>query len=133
MSPRSTAQGQTLDDEKIEVMGLSLAPKSARPALNTHLDIDVFFHVKERTNHAYRFLLAAWPVTLPAWKPTDPAPQNLMQRSAMRPTADGFFPSDRWRTGEYIRDRFSLQIPAIGLTVSALLGLGWAQAFRRYE
>ena len=28
---------------------------------------------------------------------------------------------------------FSLQIPAIGLTVSALLGLGWAQAFRRYE
>jgi O-antigen ligase len=28
---------------------------------------------------------------------------------------------------------FSLQIPAIGLTVSALLGLGWAHAFRRYE
>lgn len=28
---------------------------------------------------------------------------------------------------------FSLQIPAIGLTVSALLGLGWGHAFRRYE
>lgn len=28
---------------------------------------------------------------------------------------------------------FSLQIPAIGLTVSALLGLGWSHAFRRYE
>lgn len=28
---------------------------------------------------------------------------------------------------------FSLQIPAIGFMVSALLGLGWAHAFRRYE
>jgi O-antigen ligase len=28
---------------------------------------------------------------------------------------------------------FSLQIPAIGFTVSALLGLGWAHSFRRYE
>ena len=28
---------------------------------------------------------------------------------------------------------FSLQIPAIGFAVSALLGLGWAQAFRRTE
>lgn len=28
---------------------------------------------------------------------------------------------------------FSLQIPAIGLVVSALLGMGWAQAFRRNE
>jgi hypothetical protein len=28
---------------------------------------------------------------------------------------------------------FSLQIPAIGFVVSALLGLGWAQSFRRYE
>jgi O-antigen ligase len=28
---------------------------------------------------------------------------------------------------------FSLQIPAIGFVVSALLGLGWAQAFRRTE
>jgi O-antigen ligase len=28
---------------------------------------------------------------------------------------------------------FSLQIPAVGLMVSALLGVGWAHAFRRYE
>jgi O-antigen ligase len=28
---------------------------------------------------------------------------------------------------------FSLQMPAIGLMVAALLGMGWAQAFRRYE
>jgi O-antigen ligase len=28
---------------------------------------------------------------------------------------------------------FSLQIPAIGIMVSALLGMGWAHAFRRYE
>lgn len=28
---------------------------------------------------------------------------------------------------------FSLQIPAIGFLVSALLGMGWAQSFRRYE
>jgi O-antigen ligase len=28
---------------------------------------------------------------------------------------------------------FSLEMPAIGLLVSMLLGMGWAQAFRRYE
>jgi O-antigen ligase len=28
---------------------------------------------------------------------------------------------------------FSLEIPAIGFMVAALLGMGWAQAFRRYE
>jgi O-antigen ligase len=28
---------------------------------------------------------------------------------------------------------FSLQMPSIGFVVSALLGMGWAQAFRRYE
>ncbi len=28
---------------------------------------------------------------------------------------------------------FSLQIPAIGFIVAALLGMGWAQSFRRYE
>jgi arylsulfatase A-like enzyme len=111
-TPEVVAQSQTLDDEKLEVLGLSLAEKSQRPAANAHLEVDVFFHVKERTNHAYRFLLAAWPVTLPGWKPTDPAPQQQMARSAMRPTADGFFPSDRWRTGEYIKDHFTLQIPA---------------------
>ena len=28
---------------------------------------------------------------------------------------------------------FSLEMPAIEFTVSMMLGMGWAQAFRRYE
>jgi hypothetical protein len=34
-----------------------------------------------------------------------------MARSPMRATGDGYFASDRWRAGEYIRDRFTLTVP----------------------
>ncbi|HEY5950518.1 MAG TPA: sulfatase-like hydrolase/transferase, partial [Kofleriaceae bacterium] len=117
-----TTQGQTLDDGKLEIIGIGLADTSPPPAPNARVDIDVYFHVKARTQVAYRFLLAVWPVTTPAWKPTDPAPPNL-QRSPMRPTGDGFFPSDRWRAGEYIRDKFSVTIPADWLGNGLAVGL----------
>jgi len=110
--PEVVSQGQTLDDGNLEILGVSVAEKGAQPTLNARLDLEVYFKVKARTQVAYRFLLAAWPVTTPGWKPTDPAPQNIMARSPMRPTADGFFPTTRWRPGEYVRDKFSLTIPA---------------------
>jgi hypothetical protein len=35
-----------------------------------------------------------------------------MFRTAMRPTADGAFASDHWKAGDYVRERFTLVIPA---------------------
>jgi choline-sulfatase len=120
--PEATTQGQTLDDGKLEILGVSVAQKSPRPGPNTRVELEVYFKVKQRTQIAYRFLLAVWPVTTPAWKPTDAAP-TTMQRSTMRPTGDGFFPSDRWRTGEYIRDKFTVTIPADWLGNGLAVGL----------
>ncbi len=123
--PEVATQGQTLADGKLEVLGIGVAAKSPRPAPNARIDIEVYFKVDQRTDIGYRFLLAAWPVDTATYKPTDPAPPT-MQRSPQRLTGDGFFPSDRWRTGEYIRDRFTITIPsnwqgnglAIGLAAS---------------
>ena len=109
--PETVAQGQSIDDGNIEVLGASVSEKSARPAPGARLDLEVYFKVKARTQVGYRFLLAVWPVTTPAWKPTDAAP-TTMQRTGFRPTGDGFFPTDRWRAGEYVRDKFSVTIPA---------------------
>jgi hypothetical protein len=35
-----------------------------------------------------------------------------MARSELRSTGNGLFASDRWRAGEYIRDKFSLTLPS---------------------
>jgi len=126
-APEVATTGQTLDDGKLEILGISLADKSPRPAPSTRVDIHVFFRVKARTANAYRFLLAVWPVTTPAWKPTDAAPTTMM-RSPLRPTGDGFFPSDRWRAGEYIREKFSVTIPADWLGNGLAVGLVASEA-----
>lgn len=110
-SPEVAVSGHTLDGGKLEILGIGVAANSPRPAPGARVDVEVFFRVKERTSIPYRFQLAAWPVTAPAYQPTD-APPATMLRSPMRVTADGFFPSDRWRAGEYIRERFNLTIPA---------------------
>jgi len=116
------ATGQTLDNEKISILGIGLADH-AKLAPGAHVDLHVYFQVNQRTRQAFRFLLAVWPVDA-SWKPTDPAPATMV-RSNLRSTADGFFTSDRWREHEYIRERFSITIPpdwtgriAVGLVAS---------------
>jgi arylsulfatase A-like enzyme len=109
--PEVVTQGQRLAGGDIEILGMGLADKSARPAPGARVEIDVFFHVKARTATAYRFLIGAWPIDSTTWKPADAAP-TAMARSLMRPTGDGMFASDRWRSGEYIRDHFTLTLPA---------------------
>ena len=123
--PQVTTQDQTLDDGKLQILGISVADGSGAPAPNAHVDIDVFFKVQSRTQIAYKFLVAVWPVETATWKPTMTAPTSLV-KSVMRPSGDGFFASDRWRAGEYIRDKFSVVIPsgwtgnglAVGLVAS---------------
>ncbi len=108
-NPDVVAQGQTLDGGKIAVLGAGPAAGGAF-APGVRADVHVYFQVRQRTQVSYRFALVVWPVA-GAWKPSDPAPPAAV-RSALRATADGFFPSERWRSGEYVRERFTVQIPS---------------------
>jgi hypothetical protein len=105
-SPAVATSGQTLDDGKLTILGITATPK---PTPGGQVNIEVFFKVNTRTQLSYKFLLAAWPVDTATWKPTDEA-KNLA-KTGMRITGDGFFGTERWRQGEYVRDKFSITIP----------------------
>jgi choline-sulfatase len=106
-SPAVTTQGQTIDG--IEVLGIGVeAGKSL--ARGAKVDVHVYFHVRAPTTTAYRFLLSAWPVD-PGAPTAAPDPAHLV-RTALRATADGAFATDHWKAGDYVRERFSLVIPA---------------------
>jgi arylsulfatase A-like enzyme len=119
--PAVLTQGQTLDEGKLEITGIGIADGEHLKA-GEHVDVHVYFEIKERTNVQYKFLLSAWPVDRSKWKPTDPAPASIV-RTNMRPTAEGFFTTDRWRVGEHVRERFALQIPADWKTDGVAFGL----------
>jgi hypothetical protein len=124
--PAVPTTGQTLDDGKLEIVGIGLA-EGARLVAGDRTEIHVYFDVKDRTQIAYKFLLSAWPIEREKWKPTDAAPGNIV-RSPLRPTAEGFFSSDRWRAGEHVRERFTLQIPADWKGDGVAFGLVAAEA-----
>jgi len=118
-------------------LGLGIGVEAGKQLVpGAKVDVHVYFHVAQPTATAYRFLLSAWPVdrrrpiagggdpdgsaggagVLPRGidakaPPADPAPDRIY-RTPLRATADGAFASDRWKAGDYIRERFSLAIPA---------------------
>lgn len=106
-APQVAAQGQTLDG--IAILGAGIA--DGRPVTpGARLDVHVYFRVDRPTATAYRFQLAAWPVD-PAAPAAAPAPGSIL-RSALRTTAGGAFPTDRWKRGDHVRERFPLTVPA---------------------
>lgn len=124
-SPSVKTEGQTIADA-IEIVGVDAADpqplQAGKPAT-----VDVYLHVKQPTQTAYRFSLVAWPVSHGA-APTAALPAEVV-RTPARPTADGAFPSDQWEAGDYIRERFTFDLPgtwtdavAIGLVASDVAG-----------
>ncbi len=118
--PEVVTQGQTLDNGKIEIVGIGLDP-GKRVVAGTRVDFHVYFHVVQRTEVPIKFLLSVWPVAATA-PPNDPAPPTII-RTDMRPTGGGLFAADKWRDGEYVRERFSLDIPADWKGDAVRLGL----------
>ncbi len=100
VEPPHPTPGLSLDHGKIEIAGFSQDGK----------DFHVFFRVKERSSVSYRLQLVAWGVDTATFKPSDPVPANV-QRSALKVTADGYFPTDRWRVGDMVRERFTVPLP----------------------
>jgi choline-sulfatase len=108
-APAVKTQDQSLDGGKIEIVGIGLgAGQKVSPGAK--IDVHVYFAVHDRSQIAYKFLLAAWPVDKASWKPADAAPPTMF-RTGLRPTAEGFFPSDRWHANEFIRERFTFTVP----------------------
>ncbi|HEY0989600.1 MAG TPA: sulfatase-like hydrolase/transferase, partial [Kofleriaceae bacterium] len=124
-APRVATSGQRIDG--IDILGIDIAG-GAPAAPGSTVDVHVYVHVVRPTTTAYRFGIAAWPVGAGA-APGEPAPGDLY-RTGMRTTAEGAFASDRWKAGDYIRERFPLAIPrgwrgdgvAIGLSTTDATG-----------
>lgn len=102
--------GQTLDGISILGAGLGGGVADGHPiAPGAKLDVHVYFHVEQPTPAAYRFQLAAWPID-PADPTAAPSPSRIV-RTRLRATASGAFSTERWKAGDYVRERFPLTIP----------------------
>jgi choline-sulfatase len=105
-APAVRTEGQTLDGGKLAILGIG--PAAGKP-LAGKTDVHVYFRATAPTAIPYRFQLVVWPVgpeaDLRALPPT-------AVRTALRATADGAYPTDRWRAGDAIRERFAVTLPA---------------------
>ena len=117
-SPSVKTEGQSIGGGSIEVLGLEpVTPGALVPGKSA--EIYVYFHVKQPITAAYRLGLAMWPLGAAL---TDPAPASTI-RLAPRLTGDGALATDQWRAGDYIREKFTLQVPPTwtGAAVVALV------------
>jgi len=107
---------------KVEILGIG--PADGKPLVpGTKAELHVYFHVVEPPTLPYRFQFVVWPATV-ATPLTEPTPPSTV-RGPARATADGAYPPDRWKQGDYIRERFPFNVPtnwkdgvAIGLVVT---------------
>jgi arylsulfatase A-like enzyme len=116
------------DDGRIEVLGWE--PETPGPYKpGDKLYAKVYFAVHDTPSAAFRLQLEAWPIS----GPLDPraAQPSQVARSPMRLTLDGLFSSDRWKKGDFIRERIGLFVGndwkagdqlAIGLWMAATSG-----------
>ena len=101
--PAVATTGQTLADGQIEILGIGPAKLATGK-----VDIHVYFRTKAPPQASYKFQLVVWPEPK---APTDPVPTTAA-RTGLRATADGTFPTERWRAGDLVRERFTLNLPA---------------------
>ena len=105
-APAVTTPGHSF--ATIDILGIGpAAGKPLRPGAKT--DVHVYFRVRApAANH--RFQLVVWPSELGA-PLASPVPANAA-RSTLRATADGAYPTERWKAGDTIRERFTITLPA---------------------
>ena len=108
-TPSLPVTGMTLDGGAITVLGAATA--SGRPLVpGTKDDIYVYFQTTGTPTAPLRLGITLWPGG-PAGATPLQAPAGAVKVSP-RATGDGTFATDRWRTGELIRERFPITVPA---------------------
>ncbi len=118
--PEVAVTGQTIEGGKVDIIGIGR--DLAKPPIPSLMaDFHVYFQPNEPTSTSYKMQLVAWPVDAAA-PLTDPVPVSAL-RSSFRITADGSYPTTRWKKGEYIRERFSLKLPNEWRTNAIAIGL----------
>jgi choline-sulfatase len=112
-TPQHPTPGIRFDGERIEVLGFDVDKDAYVPG--DDMVVSVFFHVPgERPTDDFQLQSEAW----------QPDPTVKPVRSSLRHTASGVLPSSRWRTGEYIRDKFTMRVPRHWKSGSIIIGLG---------
>ena len=106
-SPAVATTGAAFAD--LDVLGIDI-DHDAQLKPNAKVDLFVYFHVRAPTAEPVRFQAQLWPADPAAPLTAPPDPRQLL-RTAMRPTAEGAFSSERWKPGDYIRERFPITIP----------------------
>jgi arylsulfatase A-like enzyme len=104
--PAHTVEGVTLDEGRIEVIGYegTIEPGKKQP-------VTIYFHVKERPSAPFKLQAQL-------------TQGQKVAKSSSRTTADGYFPTDQWRPGDYIRDTFPISVPAEWGLVGGDVGVG---------
>lgn len=101
-SPQVPVHGVSFDEGSIEVLGYDVGEQSFEAGDTVPLAL--YFKVKERPSRPFRLQVEVWP--------EDPEVTPAGARSLLRFTANGMFPTHRWRPGEFVRDRFGPKLPA---------------------
>jgi hypothetical protein len=111
--PKQPSKGIRFDGGAIEVVGIDT--DKASYTTGDKMKVVVYFHVKDRPSRDFRIQVQGWLAD------DSPASRALpLAQSKLRYTADGLFPSSRWREGEYIRERFQVPIPPTWKSGSAI-------------
>jgi arylsulfatase A-like enzyme len=96
-SPTHPVRGVTLENGAIEVLGFDVGEEDARPGET--LDIALYFAVHDVPQADYLFQVQGHD------------DRERTARSGLRITANGTFPSSRWRPGEFVRDELPVRLP----------------------
>jgi arylsulfatase A-like enzyme len=106
-SPETSVQGVAIGDGAIEVIGFDvkeIPPKGATAepgfAAGDKLEIGVFFAVKSRPKASYRLQLTA-----------HAGDKKIAGTGNIKP-GKSIFPTTRWKSGDYVRETFTLTLPS---------------------
>ncbi len=117
-------KGVSLDNGAIDVLGYRLAD-TTHLVPGSKVDILVYFEAKRVTNQKLKFGITVWPGSSIGadGNVVTTIDSNRALRVAPRVTIGGLFSTEHWRIGEFIRERFTITVPAYWAMATATVGL----------
>ena len=121
-SPAISIDDTTFDNGNVKILGASLKNPDKLAGPGNTVDVEVYFQVINKPSKPMRFNMWVWPAD-PATLDVTKAVPIAATRTPAHVTLEGLYASDRWRPGEYIRERFAIELPKVPANgVPALTG-----------